>query len=154
MAGQPLNVLFLCTGNSARSQMAEAILRHLSHGSIEAESAGTAPQPNVHPMAQEAVKALLNIDMTGQHPKTLDRFLHRQFDYVITVCDHASESCPTFPGNPERIHWSVEDPAASSGTEEDRQRAFDSAAKQLLSRIRLWLALPRVRQRSQLDVVS
>ena len=144
---QPLRVLFLCTGNSARSQMAEAILRRVGKGAIEVESAGTLPRPDIHPMARRAAKELLDFDMDGQYPKTLDRFLGQHFDYVITVCDRAAESCPVFPGDPERIHWSFEDPAAVVGTDEEKQRAFDSTATQLLSRIRLWLSLPALRNR-------
>jgi protein-tyrosine-phosphatase len=136
------SVLFLCTGNSARSQMAEAMLRYLSQGRIAVESAGTIPQPEIHPMARQAVKRLLDLDMAGQYPKTLDRFLGAHFDHVITVCDRAAETCPVFPGNPERLHWSLEDPAAVQGTDEARQRAFDSTAKDLLARLRLWLPLP------------
>jgi arsenate reductase len=135
----PLRVLFLCTGNSARSQMAEAILRHVGKGAIEVESAGTFPQPDIHPLARRAVRKLLDLDMDGQYPKTLDRFLGQHLDYVVTVCDRAAESCPVFPGDPERIHWSFEDPAAVAGTDEERQRAFDATATQLLSAIRLWL---------------
>src|SRR5690242_19419579 len=121
---QPLRVLFLCTGNSARSQMAEAMLRYVGKGAIEVESAGTLPQPDIHPMARRAIKKLLDLDLDGQYPKTLDRFLTRDFDYVITVCDRAAESCPVFPGDPERIHWSFEDPAAVIGTDEEKQRTF------------------------------
>jgi arsenate reductase len=144
---EPLRVLFLCTGNSARSQMAEAILRNVSKGAIEVESAGTLPQPDIHPMARRAAKKLFDLDMDGQYPKTLDRFLGQDFDYVITVCDRAAESCPVFPGDPERIHWSFQDPAAVGGTDEEKQRAFDTTATQLLSRIRLWLSLPALRTR-------
>lgn len=151
MTEAPLSVLFLCTGNSARSQMAEAILRHLSHGQVDVQSGGTAPQPDIHPMARRAVKALFNLDMEGQYPKSLNGFLHRDFDYVITVCDRAAETCPVFPGDPERIHWSFEDPAAVIGTSEEKQRAFDATAKQLLSRIRLWLSLPAISRRIQPD---
>lgn len=148
MAGQPrLGVLFLCTGNSARSQMAEAILRHVAKGAIDVESAGLLPQSDIHPLARRAAKSLLDLDMVGQYPKTVDRILGQHFDYVITVCDRAAESCPVFPGDLERIHWSVEDPAAVVGTDEERQRAFDATAKQLLSRIRLWLSLPAIQQR-------
>ena len=136
-----LRVLVLCTGNSARSQMAEAILRHVSKGALDVESAGTRPQPDIHPMAWRAARNLLDLEMEGQHPKTLDRFLGQHFDYVITVCDHAAQSCPVFPGAPERIHWSFEDPAAVVGTDEEKQRAFDATAAQLLSRIRAWLSL-------------
>jgi len=127
--------------------MGEAILRHLSNDQIDAQSAGTAPQPDIHPMARLAVKTLLNLDMTGQYPKTLDRFLHRDFDYVITVCDRAAETCPVFPGHPERIHWSFEDPAAVVGTDAERQRAFDETAHQLLARLRMWLSMPGLHER-------
>jgi arsenate reductase len=144
---QPLRVLFLCTGNSARSQMAETILRHVGKGAIQVESAGTLPQPDIHPMARRAAKKLLDLHMDGQFPKTLDRFLGQDFDYVITVCDRAAESCPLFPGDPERIHWSFEDPAAVVGTDDEKQRAFDATATRLLSRIRLWLSLPALRNR-------
>jgi arsenate reductase len=149
-----LAVLFLCTGNSARSQMAEAILRHLSHGAVEALSAGTQPQAAIHPMAQEAVKRLLNLDMAGQYPKSLDRFANRHFDYVITVCERAAETCPLFPGDTERIHWSYEDPAAITGTDEQKQRAFDLVAQQLLARLRMWLSLPALRERVERDRVT
>ena len=149
MAEPRLSVLFLCTGNSARSQIAEAILRHLSHDQVDIHSAGTAPQPDIHPMARRAVKTLLNLDMAGQYPKMLDRFLHRDFDYVITVCDRAAETCPVFPGDPERIHWSFEDPAAVIGTDVEKQRAFDATAQQLLVRLRLWLSLPGIRERME-----
>ncbi len=144
MAGQPLSVLFLCTGNSARSQLAEAILRQMSHGTIRVESAGSMPQPEIHPMARETARRILNTDMEGQYPKLLDRFLGQRFDYVITVCDRAADSCPTFPGDPERIHWSFEDPAAVQG-DEQRQRAFDHVARGLMSRIRVWMSLPAVK---------
>lgn len=147
MSEPRLRVLFLCTGNSARSQIAEAVLRHMGKGAIDVESAGTVPQPDIHPLARRAAKTLLDLDMEGQHPKTLDRFLGQHFDYVITVCDRAAESCPVFPGDPERIHWSFEDPAAVVGTDDERQRAFDVVAKQLVSRIRLWLSLPALQAR-------
>ena len=107
------------------SQMAEAILRHAGKGAIEVESAGTLPQPHIHPLARRATRKLLNVEMDGQYPKMLDRFLGQHFDYVITVCDRAAESCPLFPGDPERIHWSLEDPAAAIGTDDEKQRAFD-----------------------------
>jgi arsenate reductase len=127
--------------------MAEAILRHMGNGAIDVESAGTLPQPEIHPMARRAIKKLFDLDMQGQYPKTLDRFLGQRFDYVITVCDRAAESCPVFPGDPERIHWSFEDPAAVTGDEDQRQRAFDATATQLLARVRLWTARPALRDR-------
>ena len=141
-------VLVLCTGNSARSQMAEAILRHVGKGALEVESAGTRPQPDIHPLARRAARKLLELEMDGQHPKTLDRFLGQHFDYVITVCDHAAESCPVYPGA-EHLHWSCEDPAAVAGTDEEKQQAFDATASELLSHVRTWLSSPALRDRLQ-----
>lgn len=142
--GEPLRVLFLCTGNSARSQMAEAILRHLAGDRVEAGSAGSAPRPEIHPMAREAIRKLLGLEMTGQRPKAISDLIGGPFDHVITVCDRAAESCPTFPGAPEVIRWSLPDPAEATGTEEERRRAFENSARDLMQRIRLWLALPEV----------
>jgi protein-tyrosine-phosphatase len=143
----PLRVLFLCTGNSARSQMAEALLRHLSGGRIDVQSAGTHPREEVHPRAKATLETRFNIGSDGLFPKTVDRFIGQQFDYVITVCDRASETCPVFPGDPERIHWSLTDPAAVEGTPEEQQRAFDDSAADLARRLRLWLSLPEVSRR-------
>ncbi len=130
-------VLVLCTANSARSQMAEAILRQLSHGDIEVASAGSDPAADIHPMARTAL-ARLGIEAGGQHPKSWNPFLGEQWDYVITVCDRAADRCPVFPGDAERIHWSIEDPAAVGGSVEERQRAFDRVALQLIDRLRHW----------------
>ena len=140
MTARPMSVLVLCTGNSARSQMTEAFIRQLSNGTIDVESAGSAPQPEIHPMARTAAQRILGVDMAGQFPKRLDRFFDRRFDYVITVCDRAAETCPLFPGSPKRVHWGVEDPAAVPGNEAERQQAFDAAARELLDRVRSWLA--------------
>jgi arsenate reductase len=142
MTPRPASVLVLCTGNSARSQLAEVILRHLTDGTMRVESAGSAPQPEIHPMAREAARRLLNREMDGQYPKRLDRFVGERFDYVITVCDRAAETCPVFPGSPQRVHWSLEDPAAVQGSEEARQRAFDATAHELFDRIQSWLERP------------
>src|ERR1017187_6805209 len=147
MSSGPLNVLFLCTGNSARSQMAEALLRHLSNGRIDVHSAGTLPRPEIHPMAYITMKATFGLDMAGQFPKSLDRYLNDRFDYVITVCDRAAESCPVFPGDPNMIRWSFPDPAAVAGPADARQRAFDRTANEIAGRLRLWLALPDVATR-------
>ncbi|HVW04260.1 MAG TPA: arsenate reductase ArsC [Vicinamibacterales bacterium] len=143
----PLRVLFLCTGNSARSQMAEALLRSLSGGAIDVHSAGTHPQPHVHPMAKRTLERRYGLATDGLAPKTMDRYLGQHFDYVITVCDRAAESCPVFPGAPERIHWSFPDPAAAAGTPDEQQRAFDTVAAELAGRLRLWLSLPAVATR-------
>jgi protein-tyrosine-phosphatase len=146
-APAPLRVLFLCTGNSARSQMAEALLRHESKGRIDVLSAGTEPKSEIHPMAIRAIDELYGIDMAGQHPKSIEPFIGQPFDYVITVCDRAAESCPVFPGDPQRIHWSFPDPAAAEGDEAARQRVFNRTATDMLNRIRIWLSLPAIRAR-------
>jgi arsenate reductase len=130
---RPVRVLFLCTHNSARSQMAEAILRHLGQGQVETHSAGT-EVTRVHPLAIQAMAAK-GIDMTGHRSKHMDEFLGQQFDYVITVCDNARQSCPIFPGRSERIHWSIPDPSAVEGDEEARLGAFVAAADELRGRI-------------------
>ena len=142
-----LRVLFICTGNSARSLMAEAILRQLSHGEAEVFSAGSQPRPEIHPLARQAVRDLFGLEMTGQHPKPFDALLGECFDCVISVCDQAAESCPVFPGAPERIRWSFEDPAKAQGTEGEKRRAFERTARDLMGRIRIWMALPSVSSR-------
>ena len=142
----PLQVLFLCTGNAARSQLAEALVRQLSHDRIQAFSAGSAPQETLHPVAESTLREKYGIDTSELFPKPISRFAGQRFDYIITVCDRSAETCPAFPGDPERIHWSFEDPAAIVGAEEQR-RAFEQVASGLSTRIRLWMALPGVRSR-------
>jgi thioredoxin type arsenate reductase len=134
-----VRVLFLCTHNSARSQMAEAILRHLGGDRVEVHSAGTVAT-RVHPLAIAAM-ADKGIDISGQRSKHMDELTGENFDYVITVCDNARETCPVFPGAPERIHWSIPDPAAVEGTEETKFRAFRTASDDLMTRIRYLLTL-------------
>ena len=109
-------VLFLCTHNSARSQMAEGLLRHLAGDRFEAFSAGT-EATHVRPLAIR-VMAELGIDIAGQESKTLDRYLGEPFEAVITVCDQAAEACPVFPGAKRRLHWSFPDPSRATGSEE------------------------------------
>lgn len=106
-------VLILCTGNSARSQMAEGLLRHDGGGGFEVFSAGVAPS-FVRPQAIEVMREI-GIDISGHRSKSVDEFLGQEFDYVITVCDNANERCPVFPGKTERVHWSFDDPAAAEG---------------------------------------
>ena len=137
--GPRTRVLFLCTHNSARSQMAEGILRALGGDRFEVESGGTQPS-RVHPLAIKAM-AKRQIDISAQTSKNMERFADQRFDYVITVCDLASEVCPVFPGAPERIHWSIPDPAAVDGSERERLAAFERAADELLTRIRYLLIL-------------
>lgn len=115
-------VLILCTGNSARSQMAEGLLRHDAGNQFEVESAGVVSS-FVRPQAIEAMKEI-GIDISNHRSKSFDEFLGQSFDYVITVCDNAKESCPVFPGKAERIHWSFDDPAEASGSEEEKLAVF------------------------------
>ena len=124
MMTEKVRVLFLCTHNSARSQMAEGLLRHLAGDRFEAMSAGT-DATHVRPLAIKAMEEV-GIDISGQESKTLDRYLLEPFDYVITVCDDANEACPFFPGAAERLHWSFEDPSKAEGTEEERLAVFRS----------------------------
>jgi ArsR family transcriptional regulator, arsenate/arsenite/antimonite-responsive transcriptional repressor / arsenate reductase (thioredoxin) len=132
-----LRVLFICTHNSARSQMAEGILRARSAGQIEVFSAGTHPS-GVHPLAVQ-VLAQMGIDISGQRSKNLDVFNGQSFDYVITVCDRARELCPVYPGDPVMIHWSIPDPVEVTGTDPERMQAFRSVAAQLATRVRYFL---------------
>jgi protein-tyrosine-phosphatase len=141
-----LRVLFLCTGNSARSQMAEALLKKLSRGRADVYSAGTHPQPEVHPFARQVLHEHFDIDPVGLRPKHLSSFLGQQFDFVITVCDRAAETCPVFPGDPERIHWSFEDPAAVENGPA-QLRAFETVASGIAARLRIWMALPSIQTR-------
>lgn len=131
-------VLILCTGNSARSQMAEGLLRALAGGQMEVFSAGAKPS-TVNPFAIEAMSER-GIDISGQRSKHLNEYINQPFDYVITVCDHAAESCPLFPGRAERIHWSFPDPAAAQGSDEERLRIFRRVRDDIEARLREWLA--------------
>jgi protein-tyrosine-phosphatase len=143
----PARVLFLCTHNSARSQMAEGIVRHLGGEYIVAFSAGSQPS-QVHPEAVRAMAAL-DIDISQQQSKHLDTFADQSFDYIITVCDRVREVCPLFPTDPERIHWSFADPAAVED-EAARARAFQQTAQQLVTRVRHLLTLIDQGQRGTL----
>jgi protein-tyrosine-phosphatase/DNA-binding transcriptional ArsR family regulator len=143
----PVRVLFLCTHNSARSQMAEAILRHLSKGQVEVYSAGNEPSA-IHPLAVQAMRQR-GIKIDGQRSKHLSEFIGQRFDYIVTVCDIARESCPVFPGDPELIHWSFADPAAITDRQ-GRARAFERTATELTTRINYLLLLIKRQQRGDL----
>ena len=147
----PLRVLFLCTGNSARSQVAEALLRDLTKGQIEVYSAGTSPAP-VHPLAIMAM-AEMGLDISRQRPKHLDVFRGQSFDYVITVCDRVREVCPAFPGDPSRIHWSFPDPVTVEGAEAERYRVFQQMAMEMLNRLRLLLIVIE-REKAEAEAAS
>jgi arsenate reductase (thioredoxin) len=140
-------VLFLCTHNSARSQMAEALLRRLGGDRFQVASAGTQAR-GVNPLATRAM-AEIGVDLRGHTSKTLDRFLGERWDYVITVCDSANESCPIFPGASTRLHWSFEDPSAATGSEKQRLAVFRRVRDEIKTRIETWLpqrsALPGTR---------
>lgn len=131
---QPQRALILCTGNSARSQMAEGLLRADGGPRFEVHSAGTHPS-FVRPEAI-AVMSELGIDISGHRSKSVEEFLGQPFDYVITVCDRARESCPVFPETAQRVHWSFEDPAAVEGDEETRLAAFRRIRDQIRSQLR------------------
>ena len=128
-----MRVLILCTGNSARSQMAEGLLRHDAGNVYEVFSAGTKPT-RVRPEAT-AVMREVGIDISGHRSKSVDEFAGQHFDYVITVCDNAKESCPIFPAKTKRIHWSIRDPAAVQGSEEKRLAAFRRIRDELRARL-------------------
>jgi arsenate reductase len=127
-------ILFLCTGNSARSQMAEGLLRYEAGDRFEIASAGTNP---TH-LRPEAVSVMneLGIDISKQWSKSEDEFTGQEFDYVITVCDNAREQCPVFPGHARHLHWSFEDPAEAKGADEDRKASFRKVRDQILHRIK------------------
>jgi arsenate reductase len=130
-------VLILCTGNSARSQMAEGLMRHEGGDRFEVFSAGTKPS-TVRPEAI-AVMNEIEIDISGHRSKSVDEFVAQPLDLVITVCDNAKESCPVFPGTTKRLHWPFEDPAAIQGSEDERRAAFRRIRDQIHGRIKLFL---------------
>jgi arsenate reductase (thioredoxin) len=127
-------VLILCTGNSARSQMAEGLLRAIGADAFEVFSAGVEPS-YVRPLAIEAMKEI-GVDISGQRSKSVDEFLGQEFAYVITVCDNANERCPVFPGAVKRIHWSIEDPAVAKGDLPGQLAAFRRVRDELETRLR------------------
>ena len=126
-------VLFLCSHNSARSQMAEGLLRHLAGERFEVMSAGT-EATHIRPLAVRAM-AESGVDISGQESKTLKRYLGEPFDYVVTVCDQANEACPFFPGAKNRLHWSLEDPSQADGSEEEQLAIFRRVRDEIRERI-------------------
>jgi protein-tyrosine-phosphatase len=134
-------ILILCTGNSARSQIAEALFTHKAGARFQAASAGSKPAPRVNPYAIQVLKEV-GIDWSGRAPKGLEGLEQDQWDFVITVCDRAKEACPIFPGKPVVAHWGMPDPAEIEGTEEAKLRVFRDTLMVLARRIDLFLALP------------
>jgi protein-tyrosine-phosphatase len=138
-AAATVRVLFLCTGNSARSQIAEALARARSGGLVDAHSAGSHPKP-LHPNAVRVMDEELRIDLAAHRPKHLSVYAEQRFDWVISLCDRVREVCPEFPGRPETIHWSIPDPAAVPGDDEASYPAFQQTAAELETRIEFLLA--------------
>jgi protein-tyrosine-phosphatase len=140
-------VLFLCTGNSARSQMAEAFAQHLAGAAIDAHSAGSRPKP-LHPNAV-AVMREHDIDIEGRTSKHLDQFTDQPFDYVISLCDRVREVCPNFPGHSEFAHWSIADPAAEGGDDAQTFSAFQRTAADVRTRVAFLLHIIEYNQPTQ-----
>ena len=145
MSDQPFNVLFLCTGNSARSILAEAILNRVGQGRFRAFSAGSQPKGEVHPFAIQLLQSL-NHDTSFARSKSWEEFAAPgapEMNFVFTVCDNAAnESCPVWPGQPMTAHWGVPDPAAAEGTDAEKHLAFAEAYRMLNSRISIFTSLP------------
>jgi protein-tyrosine-phosphatase len=137
----PMRILILCTGNSARSQIAEALFTTKGRGRIEAASAGSRPAARVNPFAVE-VLGDAGIDWQGRTPRGMDGLEREHWDFVITVCDRAKESCPYFPGQPVLAHWGMPDPAEVGGKDDVKRAAFRDTFVTLSRRIDLFLALP------------
>lgn len=149
MSADPIHVLFVCTSNSARSQMGEAILRDLGGADFEAFSAGTEPK-GVNPYTVR-VLAEVGIDWSGARSKSATEFLGQPFDYVITVCDRARQTCPVFPGDHNTLHWGLDDPAEVEGTDEQKLQAFRRTLTEVSMRIRPFVELAR---RARLEAVA
>src|SRR5476651_2227640 len=144
-AERTCNVLFLCTGNSARSILAESLLNHWGKGRFQAFSAGSFPKGQVHPLAIDLLKRT-NLPSEGFRSKSWDEFAAPgapPLDFIFTVCDNAAgEVCPVWPGKPMTAHWGIEDPAAANGTDAEKWAAFRKALKELENRIKLFINLP------------
>ena len=136
----PIRVIFVCGGNSARSQMAEAILRREGGRDFEVSSAGVWPKDDVHPMTIQ-VLGEIGIDISDARSKPVTEFLDQRFDYVVTVCDRARESCPVFPGAEESMHWGLDDPAEATGSEAERLAVFRRVMTEIAVRMRTFIEL-------------
>lgn len=145
MSDKTYNVLFLCTGNSARSILAEALLNRLGKGRFHAYSAGSHPAGGINPLAIELLQKS-KLAVAGLRSKSWDEFAAPDapaFDFVFTVCDNAAgEACPVWPGQPMTAHWGIEDPAAAVGSDEDKRKAFSLALAQLNRRLSIFISLP------------
>lgn len=151
MSGPPIRVLVVCTGNSARSIMAEALIRHKGGTHFEVHSAGTEPR-GINPLTQRILEEA-GIDTSWARSKSVNEYLGQSFDYVITVCDEARQVCPVFPGSHEALHWGYEDPAEATGTEDERLAVFRRVFIQLGERINQFIELA-MRQHGDRSVAS
>jgi len=142
MESKPYKFLFLCTGNSARSIMGEFLLRRLGGSRFQVFSAGSFPTGKVNPLAIQVLKDVYDIDASRARSKSWEEFTGVEFDFVVTVCDNARETCPVWPGQPLVAHWSSPDPAAIEGTDSEKYRAFKEVALQINRRLQLFTALP------------
>ena len=147
---KPFKILFLCTGNSARSILAEFIIKRAGRGRFDSYSAGASPKGFVHPLALDVLRDDYRMDVSGARSKAWSEFEGTEFDFVITLCDSAKEACPVWPGQPIVAHWSSPDPAAFEGTEDEKRRFFAQVATQIQRRIDLLCCLPF----NQLNVLS
>jgi arsenate reductase len=162
MADRPFNVLFLCTGNSARSILAEQLINHWGRGNFHGFSAGSHPKGTVHPIALELLEQM-RLPTAGLRSKSWDEFAAPgapPLDFVFTVCDNAAgEVCPYWPGQPMTAHWGLEDPAAVDSSETDQWLAFRKAFRELESRIKIFTSLPirsldRIKLQERLDAIG
>ena len=142
MENKPYKFLFLCTGNSARSIFGEYLLRRLGGSRFEVFSAGSFPAGKVNPLAIQVLRDVYNIDASHARSKSWEEFKDVEFDFVVTVCDNARETCPLWPGQPIVAHWGSPDPAAVEGTESEKYRAFKEVAFQINRRLQLFTSLP------------
>jgi arsenate reductase len=154
----PFKVLFLCTGNSSRSIMAEYLLRHRGKGAFETFSAGAHPKGVVNPYTLRVLQEVYQIDASGARSKSVDEYMDNPFDFVITVCDHAKETCPIWPARTVVAHWSSPDPALFQGSDQDTFDYFAKVALQIKRRVDLLCNLPLVtldhdrRERASKDI--
>lgn len=138
----PRKVLILCTGNSARSILGEYLLREKGRGRFEVHSAGSHPTGRVNPLAVRTLREKYGIDASGARSKSWNEFKAVKFDFVITVCDHAKEACPFWPGAPVLAHWGSPDPAAATGTDDEKFQVFVNVASQIARRVELFCSFP------------
>ncbi|HEX5149241.1 MAG TPA: arsenate reductase ArsC [Candidatus Limnocylindrales bacterium] len=152
MSGGPIRILFVCTGNSARSVMAEALVRTKGGSAFEVHSAGTDPR-GINPLTLRVLSEA-GIDASWARSKSVTEYLGQRFDYVVTVCDEARQVCPVFPGVHESLHWGYQDPAEAEGTEEERLAVFRRVFVQLGERINQFIPLALRRRNERQDVTS